>query len=284
MITNDNKLEILENFRTDQKLPKYVKQREVYRMKMSEDTEAFGDEAGFHIGSMSMDRSMVIHGSSGSINVSVPPKGFWPWFWSLFARKANPKPKLPTITIEEFFSAVKNSAKELETVQNRAAGYEQAMERARQAGQTALLEKLQHGLEVYRNESQLLALDSRRYLTEADLVRFVKEAKKGLRLDWVGNFTRMIPVDILQRKIRMDELGVFDNYAVLHYDPDKKSWAETQADIARRLDPILFGVMVSSRNLYFVGDWVDAQCDLTLEQIVDTLGSDVVKEIETKPL
>ena len=283
MITNDNKLEILENFRADHKLPKYVKQREVYRMKMAENTEDFGDEMspGFRVGSVN---SVLFNGSSGSISVTVPPRGFWPWFWSLFARKVKPKPEIPTITIEEFFSAVKNSAQELETVQNRAAGYEQAMERAKQAGQTALLEKLEHGLEVYRNESQLLALDSRRYLTEADLVRFVKEAKKGLRLDWVGNFTRMIPIDILQRKIRMDELGVFDNYVVLHYDPNKKSWAETQADIARRLDPILFGVMVSSRNLYFVGDWVDDQCDLTLEQIVDTLGADVVKEIETKPL
>jgi hypothetical protein len=37
--------------------------------------------------------------------------------------------------------------------------------------------------------------------------------------------------------------------------------------------------MRGSRNLYYMGDWVDEQCDLTLAQIVDALGKDVVQEI-----
>jgi hypothetical protein len=90
----------------------------------------------------------------------------------------------------------------------------------------------------------------------------------------------MIPPDIIDRKLEMDGLGIFDNYVVLHYDPDKKSWAETQAEIAARRDPILFGLMSGSRNLYFVGDWIDEKCDLTLEQIVDQLGPSVVKEVQ----
>lgn len=175
---------------------------------------------------------------------------------------------------------MKNSIQDLEVINSRASGYSIAMEQAGQAGQTALLEKLKKGLMTYRNETQLVAINSRKYITEDDLVRFVKQAKKGLRLDWIGNFIRMIPPEILDRKVRMDGLGIFDNYVVLHYDPSKKSWAETQAEIAARRDPILFGLMSGSRNLYFVGDWIDEKCDLTLEQIIDQLGSSVVKEVQ----
>jgi len=45
----------------------------------------------------------------------------------------------------------------------------------------------------------------------------------------------------------------------------------------RRKDPILFGVINGRRQLYYVGDWTDEFCDLTLDQIVDTLGREVVK-------
>ncbi|MFA5202796.1 MAG: hypothetical protein WC708_00070 [Lentisphaeria bacterium] len=206
--------------------------------------------------------------------------GFWAQLCRLFTRHNEPRSRGTIISIPEFFASVKNSIQDLEVINSRASGYSIAMEQAGQAGQTALLEKLKKGLMTYRNETQLVAINSRKYITEDDLVRFVKQAKKGLRLDWVGNFIRMIPSDILNRKIKMDDLGIFDNYVVLHYDPDKKSWAETKAEIAARRDPILFGLMSGSRNLYFVGDWIDEKCDLTLEQIVDQLGSSIIQEIK----
>jgi len=72
------------------------------------------------------------------------------------------------------------------------------------------------------------------------------------------------------------ELKIFDNYVVLHYDPQGKasemSAEEKAQELVRRRDPILFGVFRGSRKLYFVGDWKDEQCDLTLQEIVDKLG------------
>lgn len=69
---------------------------------------------------------------------------------------------------------------------------------------------------------------------------------------------------------------------MLHYDPEKKSYLETQAEKAAKRDPILFGVMKGRRILYYVGDWIDEVCDLTLDQIADLLGSHVVENIEQK--
>lgn len=291
MITNDDKLEIFENFRIDHKLPKFVKPKAVYRISKNESGDESSDVEGsimsddqFGVSFESSDEkvafgTMVVRNFTRN-QIQNQKSGFWMWFFHLFTRRSEPRLKGMVISIPEFFASVKNSIQDLEVIESRSFGYNLAMEQAEQAGQTALLEKLKKGLMTCRNETQLVAIDSRKYITEADLVRFIKQAKKGLRLDWIGNFIRMIPPDILDRKIKMDGLGIFDNYVVLHYDPSKKSWAETQAEIAARRDPILFGLMSGSRNLYFVGDWVDEKCDLTLEQIVDQLGSSVVQEIK----
>ena len=147
----------------------------------------------------------------------------------------------------------------------------------KRSGQTALVEKLQGGLDAFRGESQLVAVGLTRYVEEQDLVRFYKQSDRGLRLDWVRNFTRIIPDAVLETKLRCDELKVFDNYVVLHYDPEAKSFAETEAERAKRRDPILFGVIRGSTALYFVGDWIDELCDLTLHQIADARGAGAVK-------
>lgn len=289
MITNNDKLEIFENFKTDRKLPKFIKSRVTYQISKNESEDEFSmSEDNLPTTS---DRFGVSFGSSDevfwpAINIidrsqnQNQKRSFWSWLGRLAIWSSKPQLKRKTISISEFFASVKYSLRELKIMESRVSNYSIAMKQAEQAGQVALLEKLKKGLTVYHGETKLFAIDSKKYVTEADLVRFIKQAKKGLRLDWVSNFIRMIPLEILDRKVKMDELGIFDNYVVLHYDPDKKSWAETQAEIAARRDPILFGLISGSRNLYFVGDWIDEKCDLTLEQIIDQLGPSVVGEIQ----
>ena len=42
-------------------------------------------------------------------------------------------------------------------------------------------------------------------------------------------------------------------------------------------DPILFGVIKKSRKLYYVADWKDEVCDLTLDKMFSELGENVLK-------
>ena len=70
----------------------------------------------------------------------------------------------------------------------------------------------------------------------------------------------------------MNELEVFDNYVILYYDPEGTVYKETAYEEAKRRDPIIFGVIAGSKKLYYVADWVDEYCDLTLDAFVDALG------------
>ena len=54
---------------------------------------------------------------------------------------------------------------------------------------------------------------------------------------------------------------------------------KVEREEAKRKDPILFGVLAGSRKLYYITDWVDEYCDLSLEKFVDTIG---VKKEEIK--
>jgi len=90
------------------------------------------------------------------------------------------------------------------------------------------------------------------------------------------NFCRAIPDDVSAKKKEADTLRIFDNYVVLHYDPKGKSFAETEKEVEYRKDPILFGVIEGVRKLYFVGEWKDAECDLTMSEIESILGRDLM--------
>jgi predicted DNA-binding WGR domain protein len=202
-------------------------------------------------------------------------------FWNRLFGKKDTRETTGTMSVEEFFSSVKNTAEELQIVKERAKGYEEAVKNARATGQRALVERLEAGLNAVRMETQLVAMGLTKYLSEGSLVRFYKASKKGLRLDWVANFTRTIPPEVATKKVRADEVGAFDNYVVLHYDPAEKAFSETEWEQLARTskDPILFGLMKGRRILYFVGDWIDEVCDLTLDQLADVIGKDAVKTI-----
>lgn len=116
-------------------------------------------------------------------------------------------------------------------------------------------------------EHSLVVHGFNRLLTEEQLLRFARGCSKGLCLDWIAHFVRPIPKDVLAEKRRADKALLFDNYVILHYDPENRG--TTQKDREAAKDPILFGVIKDSRKLYFVGDWKDELCDLTLDQIAE---------------
>lgn len=294
MLTADGmKLRVFEDFEIDNSLPKHRKRHrneKIWARKMGvpdvdegEDFTSEESDDGFKE-SWGRERTFVNVRNltfDGGISIREVPSR-WAWLSKLaFWRKASSEPE-PTMTIQEFFTNVKLTAYELHVVKERAAGYESAMLNARQAGQRALYEQLNDGLNAFRMETHLVAMGLTKCVYEDDIVGFYKQCQKGLRLDWVRNFTRIIPPEVTALKVRADELGLFDNYVVLHYDPEAKSYAMTQQEKEAKRDPILFGLMKGRSVLYVVGDWVDEVCDLTLDQFADAMGGEAIKSLDPR--
>ena len=173
----------------------------------------------------------------------------------------------------KFFTMVKASSKESVAVyKDRVSKYLTALHNATNIGQTALQEELVRGLITNRYESVLYAEGCYYAVTEDLVAKFASQCEKGLKLSYLKNFARPIPQDVIDKVAKMNELEVFDNYVVLYYDPEGKVYKETAYEEAKRRDPIIFGVISGSKKLYYVADWIDEYCDLTLDAFVDALG------------
>ena len=176
------------------------------------------------------------------------------------------------IDVLEFFSKVKGLSKEnANTYVNRLAGYIVALKNCDSTGQTALKEKLLRDMVINKYESVLYSKGLYYVVAEDQVVEFVKKTKKGVRLTYVKNYMRQIPAEVVEKIEEINKLEIFDNYAVLHYDPEFKAFSETIEETKRRRDPILFGLIKGSNKLYYITDWVDDFCDLTLDKFVETL-------------
>lgn len=284
-----NRLSVLENFVSDRSLPKFADEK---KRKGAARIRFPGEE--FDSGLVGTGDDHDLEMSAEGRMVLSPRERHIPFFKRFFMRIAEflgftfDRVSGRKFTIQEYFSNVKASVKELEIISSRAEGYERALAAAKASGQRALWEQLTDGLRAYRYESQMIAAGITKYVTEDDMIllyklspvtkRYAQRKIGALRLDWIRNYTRMIPPAILAKKQRADELGLFDNYCVLHFDPDGKSFELTNAQKQAKKDPILFGVLRGQKKLYIIGDWIDEICDFDLTALADALGKNAIRE------
>ena len=183
----------------------------------------------------------------------------------------------------KFFSDVKlSTSEEAEKYRDRLDEYISCIGYAEKSGQKALKDKLFQNLVINKYESMLYAKGYYKVLTEENLVKFAKGCPKALSLDYISNYVRTIPLDVLTKKINVDELEIFDNYVILHYDPEddgtEMTNEEKAKEIAKKRDPILFGLIAGSNKLYYIADWEDEYCDLKFQDVVDALGKEIIEK------
>lgn len=302
-------LEIFDNFSIDRELPKHkiketpngTLQGEFGRTGVNGNFIAFNDLDGMNpvptIDISNDMTSMLIQRDNRNNTLVYPNKNGWLdqkkdsiWLrfkimWRFLMSKDFKREVPPVkLTIQEYFRSIKMSCQELQKLDNRMEGYVTAVKHAEDFGQKALAEDLKSRIEVIKLESRMYAMGVTKVITEEQVVEFTKDAEKGLQLMWIRNFARIIPASLLDIKKRADELEIFDNYVVLSYDPQKKSYKQTKeeyerqkaAEEAKRRDPILFGVLKNSRKLYYLGSWEDEFCDLTLDKFIEKFGEDAI--------
>ena len=240
-----------------------------------------------------IEKTTLISGSN-NFTLSIGGKAnsekenLWNVIISFFKKKKatkEEKQKVQKFDVVKFFANVKlSSSEEANKYRNRLNEYVACIGYTEKTGQAALKERLFENLIINKYESILYAKGMYRVLTEEQLVKFAKNCPKALSLDYIANYVRTIPLDIIKKKIEVDMLEVFDNYVILHYDPQgnavEMTPAEKKKEVDKAKDPILFGVIAGSNKLYYIADWIDTTIadDLTWETMVENLGQDVLEK------
>lgn len=198
-------------------------------------------------------------------------------------KKADKEAK--SLDTEMFFNFTKNFAKkftkkELEILNKEIDLLEIAYEDAATADQESLGAELLNEALLRMKEAAVIVKGYDRYIEYDKLYKYFDRIRDGkISLTHFESFMRPVPKDVLAKKKKTD--GLFDGYAILHsYDPKKmddkgrtKTKEETKKSETRKKakDPILFGVHYGSGRLWFIADWIDETCDLTFNELVQTM-------------
>ena len=287
MITSSNKLEIFENFVS---VPKTIRKEEISSGSISVSNMTSFISGAMERGSNSLSESIEVRAVDYFHYLHMHEHTLKSWIKLKTAEVLFPNKKVKKIryqSVDEFFNDVKDSIKTLEVNPGSVEFYTNAIETAKDNGQIAFLEILRDKKDGILAEAKLLDIGEIKYVTEEDVVKFYKKANLGskmLKLTWMKNYARMIPDDVIAEKKKYDTTELFDNYVILHFDKHDNSTQMTKAEVEKAKDPILFGVLKGTRNLYFIGDWIDEYCDLTLDKFLSTLEMEEARKLSEESM
>ena len=260
-------LKIFKFFFSEMNLPKYQKNFKFQNDGKLEGEELMMQRADFEsiqdsmaVNAVSNDRNNAdyIENLRRTVNQKMPfLQRLYNWWY-----KIDP--------VVDTFNKVKNSIGKIDGDLLKAnENIEKLIKRAAKSSQLALVEKLKEAKNVISCEIILSKNGYDKYVSEDKIIEFFKKCNRGVRIDFIRNYSTLIPFNVLEKKDFLDKLGIFDNYVIMHYDPNMVVFKETEEDrnaIARR-DPILFGLIKGSKKLYFVDDWITDEDDLTLDEL-----------------
>lgn len=153
---------------------------------------------------------------------------------------------------------------------------EKAFHQAVDNGQDLLAEKALTQITRFMRESLFVAKGIKYSISKESVGRYKRRIKGGHISDTLlRDYTRIIPKDVLAKHAEVKSL--FDDFVIYHYwnkdvEPEKKMEMDA-TERANMEDPILFGkIKEAPDTLYFVADWVDEQCDLSFDEMLEAMG------------
>lgn len=173
----------------------------------------------------------------------------------------------PKNNVIDTFKAVKNSLNKMESMtQEDFAEYQNFIQENYSEFQRFALAGSPSYAQMQKKE--ISAGELYEYLTEAQMVEFIKHSERGLAMIDLYFFDRTIPASVSAKIKDAIELQVFDNIYILCYTPVKNPFfVNVVKEQEKKRDPIAFGVIVGSDKLFFIDDWEDEFCNLRFSDI-----------------
>ncbi len=152
------------------------------------------------------------------------------------------------------------------------------IQKFKRTGQKRAMDKLVFHLQCIEKEHALIKLGIDTFIYRSDVEHYIdKVASDAVKIIELERFEREIPDEILEMVEATKEL--FSKFYVIFTDYTGKLEKEIEKE-RRSKDPILFGTFEQSSSgsvverFYYLGDWEDEFCDLTLDKMVTTMRQD----------
>ena len=166
---------------------------------------------------------------------------------------------------------------------------QQELSKAMFTKQNKMVKKLAYAMSIIPRERQLIQEGIDVYILREDIEEYIKSVeKKVVKVIELDNYERSIPNEVVEKLQKIQETTPFDRYFVVFTDYTGEQTRKVQEE-RRRKDPILFGCFEQQIDgvwdvfdrFYFIADWEDEYCDLTLAKMVDAMSKkkDIVNKV-----
>lgn len=179
-----------------------------------------------------------------------------------------------------YFSYVKSklTKTQVKKLKSRLQKLQALVKNAEEVGQNAAYEAFSRMLVIAVREAEAAACGYDVFVNKQDVEKFRYQVTENesshnnpVRFEKLEEFPRALPAKIQKVVKSVQKKGLFDELYVLSLDYSNEKIKSTKEKI-REKDPILFGKFAyDDQRLYFIADWVDEYCDLTLSKFVDEL-------------
>ena len=179
------------------------------------------------------------------------------------------------LTPSEYFEQVKERKNHItdEDLQNVYDNCLELLNKYKITGQKKGMRKLMFHLECIEKEREIVSMGIDTFIYRDDIEEYIDNvAKDTVKIIELENYEREIPDEIVE--LIGEVKDKFDQLYVVFTDYTGK--VEKQVERERReKDPILFGTFQDQTNrtvidrFYYLGDWEDEYCDLTLDKMVN---------------
>ena len=189
------------------------------------------------------------------------------------------------LTAKEYFDYIKNKKFEMtdEFLDNFQVVVHKELSKAMTTGQNLMIKRLAYTMGVIERERKLLQTGINVYVLKDDIEDYIKNvSNKDVKIIELEFYPRSIPDEVVERVSKLNELKIFDRYYVVFTDYTGETKKEIQKENNKKVrekDPILFGTFEQKIDniwdihdrFYFIADWVDEYCDLTLAKMVSEM-------------
>ena len=181
------------------------------------------------------------------------------------------------ITPTEYFEYVKDMKKNIEdeNLEKVADNCLTLLKKTKITGQTAAAKKIVDQYSLIMRELKAASFGFNTIVYKSDIEKFIdKISKNPVKIIELHKYSREVDDSVMDKLILAKENELFDEYYVLFTDYSMKETKKVAKE-RRDKDPILFGAFKSQdknnipeERFFYIGDWVDEYCDLTLEEML----------------
>ena len=177
------------------------------------------------------------------------------------------------ISPSQYFDYIKNAKNDIttEALKESYSVFLKLAEKYTKLGQKESLKKLCFLADTLKKEEKLIELGITTYIYKDVIEDYIENvADETVKIIELSRYMREVPDELVETIEKSKDL--FDEFYVVFTDYTGKEERKVEKE-RRDKDPILFGVFKNNSNVadrfYFLGDWVDEYCDLTLDKMVE---------------